>query len=663
MTETSEFSFVKDFLSPIYLFLVHFFTAFMIFFVKIFKIICNVIKTILKCIIKPKTIKIYIQNFRIKIFAEQKSIQTLIRFFKEYVRKYIIYIIASVIFMIIVASLTSAIAFVVGPLINKVFVEKSATLLYASCLLLIGLYLAKTICAYLQEVCLKTMVAKIMSDLRLKLFNKVIRMPMKNKDKVPSGSVVTIFFTDILMISGSAQELFVTAIRDFLTVVFLAFVVIYNDWMLAIVAICAYPFVFVPLAKSSKSAKVKYTMGQDCVQDLSAKISDVENGIKTIKSYNTENIEARNVKRLLLQFTRIMIDYSKKLALASPAMELACGLSMVFIIFVGGKRIIAGTSDIGSFFSFLTALIMVHRPARSLAGIKIKTNMTCGALERVFSFEDSLVVEDLDNGLKPNMLNPTIKFENVNFNYSDRDEEGEIKILQNINMEIKPNSRVALVGMSGSGKSTLASLLFRLYERDSGVISINDIDIKDIAISHLRKNIAYVGQDNFLFDDTVRNNILYGASSMQTEEDLYKAVSVAQVNFLQDTDNGINENVGYNGSRFSMGQKQRIAIARAIIKDAPIVIFDEATSALDATTETAIRDAIFENMKNKTTIIIAHRLSTIVNCDAIYVMEGGRIVEFGKHKELLLKNGLYKHLWDNFSNGFQEQKNNDNAGK
>ena len=293
---------------------------------------------------------------------------------------------------------------------------------------------------------------------------------------------------------------------------------------------------------------------------------------------------------------------------------------------------------------------MVHRPARSLAGMNIKMNMCAGSLDRVFSFIDKLKTENLREGIEPDLNNAVIKFDNVNFDYvKSVNGETENTTLRNINFEIQPNTKVAFVGLSGSGKSTIMNLLTRLYKYDTGIISINGVNINDISLSYLRSKIAYVGQDNFLFDDTVRSNILYGSNDNITQENIENTMKKAQIDFLGDYASGLNEMVGFNGGRFSTGQKQRIAIARALIKDAPIIIFDEATSALDAQTEHAIRDSVFENLDGKSVIIVAHRLSSIVNCDKIYVMQEGKIIEEGTHKQLLELDGLYKHLWNSLN--------------
>ena len=601
---------------------------------------------------------VFLKNFICKRLSNdfKESCVMFYRLFIEYVKKYIAYIVISIVLMIVVALTTSGIAYIVGPTINKVFVGKQQSLLFLTCVGLVLLYFVKSSCAYVQSVLLQKITTRIITDIQVVAFGKIIRMPMKDFDQTESGKIITTFLHDIQKVGESIEELFVTSVRDLATVFFLVCLVFWNNWMLAVVAFCIYPLIFVPLQKIKKAIKNMYIDGENYLQSMSARLSDVVNGIKTIKSYNTEQVETHKMTKLLIVITRIALKISRRKNAASPAMEFASGLSIALILFVGGLQIVYGYSDVGRFFSFFTALIMAHRPARSLFGLGVKLTFCQVSLKRVFSFIDNIQTEQLNQGVMPNLTNVDIEFKNVNFNYAVQNrkqtDNNECVILKNINFKIRPKQKVAFVGISGSGKSTIISLLMRLYDCSDGFIYLDGIDVKEIALSHLRKNIAYIGQDNFLFDDSIRNNILYGSDCKNITNDVIdKAIKEAQVNFLSDLSNGIYENVGYNGSRFSFGQQQRIAIARALIKNAPIVVFDEATSALDAETEKAIRDVIFTEMQDKTVIIIAHRLSTIVGCDNIFVMDKGEIVEQGTHTQLLHNPvvGLYKRLWESLN--------------
>lgn len=572
--------------------------------------------------------------------------------YKRYIKKHIINIVLSVFLMIVIGVSTSCIVYIVGPFVNKVFVEKNKNQLVFICIILISLYAVKTLCCYFQTICLRFLCEKIIMEIRADVFKKVVKMPMKEFNCVQNGKVVSIFLDNSNRIGDGVERLLTALFRDFVTVVFLFAIVVYNNFILAIFSLFVYPVIFVPLRKIKAMIVDKFTTNQDCLQVLTDKLTDVVAGMKTIKSYNNEFLEICKMNKLLIFFMKSSLNVVKKKAKVSPSVEFASGLSLSFVIFVGGWQVISGYSDVGSFFSFFTALIMAHRPARSLSSVGVDFVLCSTLLRRVFSFMETVNTEVLDRGSKPDLTNPTIKFKNVGFSYNNdadkQESNSRFSAIYNVNLEIKPRQKIAFVGVSGSGKSTIVDLLIRLYDYQEGEITINGENIKNIALSCLRKNIACVRQDNFLFNDTVESNILYGSEDKKNDlKFINKAMELAQVDFLS-PDVGIKENVGRGGSCFSFGQQQRIAIARAIVKDAPVVIFDEATSALDLETERKIYDVIFNKMQDKTIIIVAHRLSTIVNCDVIYVVNNGMIVEQGTHEQLLMsEQGFYKNLWQN----------------
>ena len=579
------------------------------------------------------------------------------RLLLNYVKKYTLFLIVAGCLMVVVAVSTSCIAYLVGPVINKVFIEKQCDVLFITCAILVILYFVKTVSAYLQSMCLQIVSTRVITDIRVSAFEKIIKMPMQNFDKTESGRIITMFLRDIQNVGNNIEDVFVTSVRDFVTVLFLVVLVFWNNFTLALVSMCIYPIVFVPLKKINKSTKAIFSQGEVYLQTLSARLTDIVNGIKTIKSYNTEQLETHKIKKLLIALTRSQLKVARRKNAASPSMEFASGLSVAVVIFVGGWQIVHGYSDVGGFFSFLTALIMAHRPARSLSGFGVKLSLCAVSLQRVFVFLDEIEIEPLNQGKSIDFSHPTICFKNVDFCYAINnrvaDKNGQCLVLNDVNFVIQPRQKVAFVGASGSGKSTIVSLLMRLYQCQRGDITINNENVQDLCLADLRAHIAYVGQDNFLFDDTIKHNVIYGSDNQNITDDVINnAMKKAQMSFVNELKDQVNEQVGYNGLRFSLGQRQRIAIARAIVKDAPIVIFDEATSALDAATEVAIKDIVFHDMQDKTVLIVAHRLSTVVDCDMIYVMEHGRIVERGTHASLLSSgnNGVYQSLWRNFSN-------------
>jgi subfamily B ATP-binding cassette protein MsbA len=569
--------------------------------------------------------------------------------YKRYIYRYKRYVLISFFLMALIALLTSSIAYLIKPVINKVFLEKQGNKLYIISFCLISIISLKTIATYLQHVTIHFIHERVMMDIREAMFKKIIKMPMMSIHKLKNGQFMTYFMNDIQLIGDSLSTIFISSVRELLTILCLIILVFYQDILLASIALFIFPAAFIPLAKLSKSLRRRYSRTQKYYDILTSKLTDTLHGIKTIKAYNAEHLETRSFKKILINIFKMSLSFKRKGSIGSPMMEFVAGISIVLVIIYGGNQVIQNKSNAGSFFSFMTALIMAYKPAKALSGINVKAQTCSVSLHRIFTFLDSHITEDFSDGKVLSFEKPTIKFENVEFDYSlDKENDSTLK---DINVEIKPHSKVAFVGSSGSGKSTIINLLLRLYEISSGKVTINNVDIRDMSLANLRRNIAYISQDSFLFDDTIKSNITYSARKKDlTQKAINDALEIAQINFLDTLANGADEYVGYGGVRLSLGQKQRVAIARAFLKDAPIIVLDEATSALDVITEKAIKDVIFNKMKDKTIIMVAHRLSTVTDCDRIYVMDKGKIVEYGNHKELLEQKGLYYKLWLTSSN-------------
>lgn len=567
------------------------------------------------------------------------------RLYVTYLAKHKKLVFLSVFLMITAAIGSAATVYLMKPVVNKIFAKDTLTSLYITCGGLFIAYFVKAISTYFQSISVFRLQEKVIVNLRSDLFQKMLYIPMPMMHHISRGKFMSHFSGDIIHIANSLFDAFVVSIRELCLVLLIIVSIFYNDLKLACVAFFAFPFFIFPIVKLSSKLKAKYMHIHSANDNLLNKLNDIVSCIKTIKAYNAERIETEVFAKLMNDMSDLSVNTQRRVAIASPMMDFVGGISVILVLLYGGSKVINGTGDVGSLVSFIASIFMLYRPIKSLSGIRAKLRTASISLLRIFSFLDDIANEDLDSGLKINMTEPLIKYNKVMFNYKT-DQENSENILKNISFEIKPGSKVAFVGHSGCGKSTIINLLLRFYDVSSGSIEINNTNINDIQLSHLRSNIAYVAQDNFLFDDTIKHNITYSLTDKTINDtELQNAISFAQIDFLKDMQNGIDENIGYNGMRLSGGQRQRVAIARAALKNSNIIIFDEGTSALDVITEKAIKDAIFENMKNKTVILIAHRLSTIMDCDMIHVVNEGEIVESGSHNELLAKNGLYARLW------------------
>ena len=580
----------------------------------------------------------------------------LFKFYKKYFFKYLPRVIAVIILNIVIAGCGSAIAYLIGPVINKVFLAKQSWLLFSFVMALLVITLIKTISMYIVGVFNTLLSLKASNAIRLEVFKKLISMPMTDLNHLPKGQFMTLVQNDVFNIDYFFTYHLPNLVKEGVLCIALLGVIFYTNWQLALIIILLYPGVIIPLNATMKKIQTKTFIVQTCNQDVTSKLIDTQAGIKTIKAYNGEKREVLFFWKTITKLIKSAYSAVRTSALVSPINEMMTGIIIVMTISIGGYQVSHNIIDLGSFVSFLAALLMVIHPIKSVINCASILSTTMVSMMRVDTFFKTNNKENILDGTKPDLSSPFIEIKNLNFKYQIAEQslvKDEIKdiTLSNINLAIKPKTKVAFVGMSGSGKSTIMSLLMRLYEADSGEIDINGENIQNMSALHLRKNIAYIGQDAFLFDESIERNIVYNTNiTSAKKQKLQKVLQMAQAEFVYDLPNGIKTEAGLQGGNLSGGQKQRIAIARGIIKDAPIVIFDEATSALDATTESKIRDMIFTEMQDKTIIIVAHRLSTITDCDCIYCMNEGKIVEQGTHQELLDKDGFYAKLWKNFQN-------------
>lgn len=578
----------------------------------------------------------------------------LLRIFKNYIRKHSQKIFIAVICMIIVSATTAINAWMMQPVLDDIFINKDKSLILIIPLAILIIAIIKGISSYIQSILMSFVSYKIVADLQNHMFESLIKCDISFFSKTNSGTLISRFLADVGALSKGVHNLIINIIKDFFTLLFLIGVLFYHDPKLALISLLIFPLAIYPISRIGKRLRKISKNTQIGFGMLTKRLTESLQGIKTIKSFNAEQIEREKVDKEVENIFQLTYKSSRVNSISRPLMETLGGLAIAVIIYVGGSQVISGTTTPGTFFSFLTALLMAYQPIKSLASLNATLQMAMAAAERIFNIIDTrpLITEKGSN--KDHLLkNGTaygINFSNVSFSYENADKT----TLQNINLEIKKGEKVALVGYSGAGKTSLLNLLPRFYEIKKGKITINGINIKDLSFNFLRNHFSLVSQDIVLFDDTLKYNICYGQKNINSRRVLDACKKANCEEFIKKFPNGVNETIGEKGVKLSGGQKQRIAIARAFLKNSPFLLLDEATSSLDSRSEKKIQTSLDKLMKNKTSLVIAHRLSTIIDADKIILLQNGKIEDIDKHSNLLKKSKIYKNLYE-----LQFKKNND----
>jgi ATP-binding cassette, subfamily B, bacterial MsbA len=570
----------------------------------------------------------------------------LLKFLKPYWTK----LLFAMIFMSLVAATNGLTAFIVKPVLDKIFFEKNASMLYLIPFGVILLYLFKGVFEYLQAYLMGYVGQKVITDIRNLIFVCLQKQPLSFFDKTPTGVSISRIMNDVTLIQGTVSEAFTAILKDAFTIVGLIFVVLYRDWKLAIIAFIVLPFAIYPIVAFGKKLRKISTKTQKSIARLTNFLHETITGQRIVKAFSMEEYENRRFQEENETLFLINLKRYKVRALSHPIMEVLGGIAIGIIIWYGGREVISGSSTPGNFFSFTAALLMLYEPIKRLNKENHNIQQGLAASQRVFEIIDrEPEILEKQDAMELKNVQGIIEFKNVFFKYEDK------MILKNINLKINKNEVVAVVGESGVGKTTLVNLIPRFYDVTTGSVAVDDIDIRDVTLSSLRKNIALVTQDVILFNDSIKNNIAYGLE--QNKEMLEMAANMAYAHdFIIRLSKGYDTIVGEKGIRLSGGQKQRIAIARALYKNAPVLILDEATSSLDAVSEIKVQRALENLMKGRTTIIIAHRLSTIMNANRIIVLEKGMIVQEGTHNTLIETDGPYRKLYElQFKEGSQKK--------
>ncbi len=540
--------------------------------------------------------------------------------------------------MIVMAGATSVSAYLVKPMLDDVFINQDRRMLLLIPQLAVIVFLLKGIASYGQEYLMNYVGESIIRELRDRLYNKIVDLPMGFFHKERTGTLMSRITYDVNIVKAMVSTAVTNIARDIFTVLGLACVIVYMDWKLAIGAFVILPAAFYPIFYIGKRVR-KFSKGaQERMADVTSFLYETLSGSKIVKIFNMEEYEKERFRKKNHDFFTVEMKTVRSRALSSPVMEFLGGLGIAFIVWFGGSRVISGHSTPGTFFSFLTAVMMLYAPVKKLSKLYSTVQQGVAAITRVFD-----VLQERSDIREPE--NPVIlsgdafgvSFRDVAFMYSP--DEGSV--LRDINLEVAPGEVLAIVGMSGGGKTSLVNLLPRFYDTTAGQITIGGHDIRTLSVKSLRAHISIVTQEPILFNETVRDNIRYGRMDASDESVEAAAKSAYAYDFVKGFPRGFDTVIGELGSRLSGGEKQRICIARALIKDAPILILDEATSALDAEAERIVQKALVNLMKNRTTFVIAHRLSTVDHADRIVFLKGGRIAEEGTHDQLMEKRGEY----------------------
>ncbi len=538
--------------------------------------------------------------------------------------------------MLVVGATTSALAFLVKPALDEIFLKKNADMLIWIPCAVIVIYLIKGACNYTQTILMSFIGQRIVADLRNNLYRQMQLQSLSFFTMNPTGILMSRITNDVGYVQGAVSEAVTSLLKDSFTLICLVFVIFYRDWQLAIIAMVVFPVTIYPISKFGKKMRNIATRTQVTMGSLTTLLQETISGTRIVKAFSMEEYENQRFAKENEHLFKLALKSVSVSAISSPLMEFLGGIGIATIIFYGGYQVIKGVSTPGTFFSFLTALIMLYEPVKRLTNVNNTIQQGIAGANRVFSIIDT--IPDIRNDARAVALpkiSEGIDIQNVTFRYE------EAPVLKNIDISIKAGEVVAFVGMSGGGKTTLVNLIPRFYDVSEGRILIDGHDIRDVTIESLRGQIGIVTQQTILFNDTVRNNIAYG-NIEKTEEDIIRAAKAANAHdFIMNLPKGYDTIIGEQGAKLSGGERQRISIARALLKDAPILILDEATSSLDTEAEIEVQDALENLMKGRTTLIIAHRLSTIRNAHRIIVLVSGEIVEEGTHESLIDKKGEY----------------------
>ncbi|MBW1846063.1 MAG: ABC transporter ATP-binding protein [Deltaproteobacteria bacterium] len=543
--------------------------------------------------------------------------------------------------LLVVAGTTALTAYLIKPVLDDVFVDKNYSMLMLLSLSVVAVYFIKGIATYGQEYIMGYVGQKIIKRFRDELYSHIQDLPLAFFHKEKTGVLMSRITNDVNIVKNMVTSAITGSVKDFFTIIGLTCVIFYMIPKLAIFAFLVLPIAYYPIVAIGRRIRKIATGSQETMADMNAFLQETFLGNKIVKAFKRENYEKERFYKKSRKLFKLEVKEIKTKAISSPLMEFLGGIGGAFIIWYGGEKVISGVYTVGTFMSFLGAIIMLYGPIKKLTKLNNAVQKGLSATDRIFDVleHESDIVEN-ENPVAIEKKAHNVSFNNVSFRYE------EDMVLKNISLNVKPGEVLALAGASGGGKTSLVNLIPRFYDVSDGAVMFDDIDIRNASLSSLRENIAIVTQEPILFNDTVKNNIAYGRQDASEEEIVQAAKAAFAYDFIQKFTDKFETSIGELGGRLSGGEKQRICIARALLKDAPVLILDEATSSLDAESEMLVQKALENLMKGRTTFIIAHRLSTIGYADRIIVVINGRIVEEGGHQELIDRKGEYFKLYN-----------------
>ena len=564
------------------------------------------------------------------------------RIFKTQVKKYIPELSITFIFIVLTSLTTAATAWLLDPAIKEIFENKNKQMLYLIPVAIVFTFIIKAFSIYGTRIITIKVGIKIIKNIQTLMAQKFLLSDISHITKKHSGKYLSNFTNDTTILFTVLTGVVVTLFKEIFTLIALLGLMFYHDWQLSLLAMIMIPVAAISSKNIGKKMGKKVHVSLEASDKFMKFLSEIIKGSWLIKIYQKEEDELKKISMIIDERFKAIRKVEQTRLGAGPIMEIISAIAIAIVVFFAGYRSMQGAITLGEFVSFLAALMLAYQPVRALAGINVGIQEGITAAKRIYEIIDQKnEIYNDENAPSLKLKNATLEFKNISFTYPDG-----THALKNLSAKIEGGRKVGLVGISGSGKTTFLNLIPRFFNLEHGTILIDDQNINSINLNSLRKEISIVSQDVILFDDTIRSNILYGNASASDDEIINACKFAAAQDFIEKLPNKYETIIGENGIKLSGGQKQRLSIARAILKDSPIILLDEATSSLDSESEAVIQKAIENLTKNKTTIIIAHRLSTIMNCDKILVFDSGQIVDEGSHEFLVKNSSIYKNLYE-----------------